>query len=36
MGEDGYLPERGLIPLSGAEFIQIQDDVKTLKRLELQ
>ena len=36
MGEDGYLPERGLIPLSGAEFIQVQDDVKTLKRLELQ
>lgn len=35
MGEDGYLPERGLIPLSDAELKQVQDDVKSLKRLEM-
>jgi len=36
MGEDGYLTERGLIPLSGEELKQIQDDVKNLNRLELE
>jgi len=35
MGEDGYLPERGLIPLSDSELRQVQDDVKNLKTLEL-
>jgi phosphate transport system substrate-binding protein len=35
MGEDGYLPERGLIPLSGDELIQIQTDVKNMNPLEL-
>lgn len=35
MGEDGYLPEKGLIPLSDDELKQIQADVKNLKRLEL-
>ncbi|MDG2047963.1 MAG: substrate-binding domain-containing protein [Halioglobus sp.] len=36
MGEDGYLTERGLIPLSGEELKQIQNDVKNLNRLELE
>tara|TARA_R110002110_G_scaffold66978_1_gene183053 strand:+ start:153828 stop:154940 length:1113 start_codon:yes stop_codon:yes gene_type:complete len=35
MGEDGYLPERGLIPLSPDELQQVRDDVKNLKRLEM-
>jgi phosphate transport system substrate-binding protein len=35
MGEDGYLPEKGLIPLSDKELRQIQADVKNLKRLEM-
>ncbi len=35
MGEDGYLPERGLIPLDEEELEQIQSDVKSLQRLEM-
>ena len=35
MGEDGYLPERGLIPLSDDELKQVQDDVANLKQLQL-
>ena len=35
MGEDGYLPEKGLIPLSDEELQQVQADVENLKRLEL-
>ncbi|MEA1889648.1 MAG: substrate-binding domain-containing protein [Pseudomonadota bacterium] len=35
MGEDGYLPEKGLIPLSSKELKQVQDDIKTLKLLKL-
>ncbi len=35
MGDDGYLPERGLIPLSRDELEQVQDDVKNLNSLEL-
>jgi ABC-type phosphate transport system substrate-binding protein len=35
MGEDGYLPEKGLIPLSADELQQVQADVKALKRLEM-
>jgi phosphate transport system substrate-binding protein len=35
MGEDGYLPEKGLIPLGDAELKQVQADVKNLKRLEM-
>jgi phosphate transport system substrate-binding protein len=35
MGEDGYLSERGLIPLSDAKRKQVQTDVKNLKRLEM-
>jgi phosphate transport system substrate-binding protein len=35
MGEDGYLPEKGLIPLSDKELAQVQDDVKNLKRLSM-
>tara|TARA_B100001540_G_scaffold315301_1_gene342207 strand:- start:1826 stop:2986 length:1161 start_codon:yes stop_codon:yes gene_type:complete len=35
MGEDGYLPEKGLIPLSDEELRQVQADVKSLKRLEM-
>ena len=35
MGEDGYLPERGLIPLGDDERKQIQADIAKLKRLEL-
>ncbi|MFK7975071.1 MAG: substrate-binding domain-containing protein [Halioglobus sp.] len=33
MGEDGYLTERGLIPLSEEELEQVQADVKTMKAL---
>lgn len=33
MGEDGYLTERGLIPLSEEELEQVQSDVKTMKPL---
>lgn len=35
MGEDGYLPERGLIPLEEEALEQAQQDVKNLKRLEM-
>ncbi|MEH6634096.1 MAG: substrate-binding domain-containing protein [Halioglobus sp.] len=35
LGEDGYLPERGLIPLSDDELKQVQDDVAKLKQLQL-
>lgn len=35
MGEDGYLPEKGLIPLSDEELAQAQADVASLKRLEM-
>lgn len=33
MGEDGYLTERGLIPLGEDELAQVQSDVKTMKKL---
>jgi len=35
MGEDGYLSEKGLIPLSEEELKRVQGEVKNLKRLEL-
>jgi phosphate transport system substrate-binding protein len=35
MGEDGYLPEKGLIPLGKKELQQVQADVKNLQRLEM-
>ena len=35
MGEDGYLPEKGLIPLNDDELAQVQADVKSLKRLSM-
>ena len=35
MGEDGYLPERGLIPLNDQELAQVQSAVKNLTRLEM-
>lgn len=35
MGEDGYLAERGLIPLHEDELKQVQADVKNLKPLEM-
>lgn len=35
MGEDGYLPERGLIPVDDDALRQVQEDVKNLKRLEM-
>ena len=35
MGEDGYLPEKGLIPLSEAELEQVQTDVESLTRLKM-
>lgn len=35
IGEDGYLLEKGLIPLSEEALKQVQADVKNLKRLEL-
>lgn len=35
MGEDGYLTERGLIPLDEDELEQVQADVASLKRLEM-
>jgi phosphate transport system substrate-binding protein len=35
MGEDGYLPEKGLIPLGDDELKQVQEDVKSLKLLEM-
>jgi len=35
MGEDGYLPERGLIPLAPEELRAVQENVKTLKPLEM-
>lgn len=35
MGEDGYLPEKGLIPLSDEELEQVQDDVENLKLLKM-
>jgi phosphate transport system substrate-binding protein len=35
MGEDGYLPERGLIPLDEAELEKVRGTVKKLARLEM-
>ncbi|GMR06589.1 MAG: substrate-binding domain-containing protein [Gammaproteobacteria bacterium] len=35
MGEDGYLPERGLIPLSNKDLLQVQKDIKNLKALKM-
>ncbi len=35
MGEDGYLPERGLIPLSDEELKQVQKDLETLQLLKM-
>ena len=35
MGEDGYLPEKGLIPLNDEELAQVQSDVKSLKKLSM-
>ncbi|GAB5449693.1 MAG: substrate-binding domain-containing protein [Halioglobus sp.] len=35
MGEDGYLLDRGLIPLNEEELEQIQSAVKSLQRLEM-
>ncbi len=35
MGEDGYLPEKGLIPLGEEELSEVQSDVKGLKRLSM-
>jgi phosphate transport system substrate-binding protein len=35
MGEDGYLPERGLIPLADEELKKVQADVKAMTPLKL-
>jgi len=35
MGEDGYLTERGLIPLGDDELKQVQADVRALKNLKM-
>jgi phosphate transport system substrate-binding protein len=35
MGEDGYLPEKGLIPLNDEELEQVQQDVENLKLLKM-
>ena len=35
MGEDGYLPEKGLIPLNKKELEKVQADIKNLKPLVL-
>lgn len=35
IGEEGYLVEKGLIPLGADELKQVQEDVKNLKSLEL-
>jgi phosphate transport system substrate-binding protein len=35
MGEDGYLTERGLIPLSAKALKQVQADVKTMQPLKM-
>lgn len=35
MGEDGYLPEKGLIPLGDEELEQVQEDVKSLNLLKM-
>ncbi|GMT40873.1 MAG: phosphate ABC transporter substrate-binding protein [bacterium] len=35
MGEDGYLPERGLIPLSNKELLQVRKNIKSLKVLKM-
>tara|TARA_B110000503_G_scaffold19879_1_gene29761 strand:+ start:98021 stop:99163 length:1143 start_codon:yes stop_codon:yes gene_type:complete len=35
MGEDGYLPERGLIPLDDKARLQVQTDVKNMTPLEM-
>jgi phosphate transport system substrate-binding protein len=35
MGEDGYLPERGLIPVDDDELRKIQEAVRNLERLEM-
>lgn len=35
MGEDGYLVDKGLIPLPTKELKQVRDDTDSLKNLEL-
>ncbi|MDG2410627.1 MAG: substrate-binding domain-containing protein [Halioglobus sp.] len=35
MGEDGYLTERGLIPLEDTERDAVREDIKTLRQLEM-
>ena len=35
MGDDGYLPEKGLIPLNKKELEKVQADIKNLKTLAL-
>ena len=35
MGEDGYLPDKGLIPLSDKELEQVQNDVESLTLLKM-
>ena len=35
MGSDGYLIDRGLIPLHAAEFATIRKDVAALKSVQL-
>ncbi|MCB1854569.1 MAG: substrate-binding domain-containing protein [Halieaceae bacterium] len=35
MGEDGYLPEKGLIPLSDEELAKVEADVKALNTLSM-
>lgn len=35
MGEDGYLPERGLIPLSEEELAQVEADVRNMNTLSM-
>lgn len=35
MGEDGYLPDKGLIPLAGAELRKVQADVKAMTPLKM-
>ena len=35
MGEDGYLSDRGLIPLPEDEYVQLVDAVSNLKPLNL-
>jgi len=35
MGEDGYLSDRGLIPLPEDEYAEVEDAVSNLKPLSL-